>query len=113
MAGTTVMRTAVALLGAAVAWMVHLNASYAVVALGCAAVVARPGPWLVVVTAACTVVALISGVVAVRDWLDARRLGRDRQRVLMSVGALSALVFVVAILFEGAAPAAVPACPPA
>ena len=107
------MRTAVGLLGAAVAWTVHLNASYAVVALGCAAVVARPGLWLTLATFACAAAAVISGVVALRDWRAARRLGRERHRVLMSTGALSALVFVVAILFEGVTPAVLPACPPA
>jgi cation transport ATPase len=105
------MRTSVALLGAAVAWTVHFNTSYALVALGCAAVVSGPGAWLVVVTLVCAAAAVVSGTVAVRDWRAARRGRHEQQRVLMAVGALAAAVFTVAIVFEGVVPAFLPYCP--
>jgi hypothetical protein len=106
-----VTRTSLALLGPAVAWMVHFNASYAVVALGCAAVVSRPGAWLVIVTLVCAAAAMISGGLAVRDWRAARRDAHEGGVTLMAVGALAAVVFTVAIVFEAVVPIFLPYCP--
>jgi hypothetical protein len=106
------MRTFPALLGAAAAWTIHLNASYAIVALGCASVLSRPGPWLAALTLAAAAGAVASGAVALLGWRAAVRAQHERQRVLMVVGTLAAAVFITAIVLEGVVPAFLPYCPP-
>ena len=105
------MRTLTALLGSALAWTVHFNASYAVVAFACARIVSTPGVWLALVTLVCAAAAIVSGGIAVRDWRAARGNEQGGRRVLMAVGALAAIVFTVAIVFEAIVPMFVPYCP--
>jgi len=100
----------VAVLGAPVAWMVHLLASYAVVGLACAAEWSRADGSLVLVTAICLVAALTSGVVAYRRWRVAGHAG-DWERDIMLVGVLGTVMFAAAILLEAVVPAFVPLCP--
>ena len=104
------MTSLVAVLGAPVAWMLHLLASYAVVGLACSAEWNRADGSLALVTAICLAAALASGVVAYRRWRVAGRAG-DWQRDIMLVGMLGTVVFVPAIVLEAVVPAFVPLCP--
>ena len=104
------MRSLVAVLGAPVAWMLHLMASYAVVGLACAAGWTRADGSLVLVTAICFVAALASGGVAYRRWRADGHAG-DWERDVMLVGVIGTAVFAVAILLEAVVPAFLPLCP--
>jgi uncharacterized membrane protein YhaH (DUF805 family) len=103
------MTPLVAVLGAPVAWMLHLLASYAVVGLACAAHWNRAGSTLVLVTAICLAAALASGGVAYRRWRAAGRAGGERD--IMLVGIFGTAIFGAAILLESLVPAFVPLCP--
>ena len=99
-----------AVLGAPVAWMLHLMASYAVVGLACGAGWSRADGSLVLVTAICLVAALTCGVVAYRHWRAAGDAG-DWEGDVMLVGVLGTAVFALAILLQGVVPAFLPLCP--
>lgn len=103
------MKSLVAVLGAPVAWTLHLLASYAVVGLGCAAGWGRADGSLVLVTAVCLVAALASGKIAYRRWRAVGQGGRERD--VMLVGVLGTLVFTLAIALEAAVPMFLPLCP--
>jgi hypothetical protein len=96
----------VAVLGAPVAWTVHLLASYAVVGLGCAAGWSGPGRSLALVTAICLAAALGSGLLAYRRW-RATDAGTD----IVLVGVLGTPVFLLAITLEALVPLFLPLCP--
>ena len=122
----TPSRTAllVALLGAPVAWTVHLLAAYVLVALDCAT---RWDGGRVAI-AALTLVALLgagaSGLLARRLWVRARtadrptddawdaRMGDRTSRVafLMVVGLVMAVLFAIAIAYQAAPVLLVPVC---
>lgn len=108
-----------ALLGAPVAWSVHLLVCYFVVALDCTAGWNLAVPGIIGATVLTGAVAAWSGVVAWRHWPRPRGMtqfmseleqpvGRDRFLMLLGM-ALSAL-FTLAILAEALAPLFVPTC---
>lgn len=117
----------VALLGAPVAWTVHLLAAYTLVALDCST--RWDGGRGAI--AALTVVALLgagaSGLLARRLWMRARavdrptddtwdaRMGDRTSRVgfLMVVGLVMAVLFAIAIAYQAAPVLLVPVCSPA
>jgi hypothetical protein len=103
------MRLLVAVLGAPVAWMTHLMASYMVVGLACALEWTDADASLVAVTVVCLVAAVASGVLALRRWaVAAHQEGWEGD--VMLVGVLGAGLFVIAILLEAVVPAFVPLC---
>jgi hypothetical protein len=104
------MMPLVAVLGAPVAWTVHLLASYAVVGLACAAGASQADRPLGLVTVICLAAALASGLVAYRRWRGDAPSGHGR-RDIMLVGVLGTAVFTAAIVLQSVVPAFVPLCP--
>jgi hypothetical protein len=104
------MRSLFAVLGAPLAWTVHLLASYAVVGLACATGASRADGPLALLTVLCLAAALASGAVAYRGW-HAGEGSPDGRRDVMLVGVLGTAVFITAILLESVVPAFVPLCP--
>jgi len=104
------MRLLMAVLGAPVAWMLHLMVSYAVVGLACAAGWNRADGSLVLVTAICLVAALACGVATYRRWRATGHAG-DWERDVMLVGVVATAVFALAILLQAVVPAFLPLCP--
>lgn len=100
----------VAVLGAPLAWTLHLLTSYAIVGLACAAGASQAGRPLALVTAICLAVALASGLVAYRRW-RADGQPAEGQRDIMLVGVLGTVVFTTAIVLESVVPVFVPLCP--
>jgi hypothetical protein len=101
----------VAVLGAPVAWMLHLLVSYAVVGLACAAGWGRADGSLAIVTAICLAATLAAGAVAYRRWRPEPAQAAEGERDVVLVGVLGAPVFAVAIVLEAIVPAFLPLCP--
>jgi hypothetical protein len=104
------MSLLVAVLGAPVAWMVHLMASYMVVGLACAMGWPRADASLVALTVVCLLGAVASGVLAFRHWAGTMHQDGWKPDVML-VGVLGAGLFVIAIILEAVVPAFVPLCP--
>lgn len=125
----TPSRTAllVALLGAPVAWTVHLFVAYVLVALDCSTAWDGGRGAIAVLTLVALAGAIASGLLARRLWLRARavdrptddawdaRMGERTSRVgfLMVVGLATAVLFAIAIAFQAAPVLLVPVCSPA
>lgn len=115
-----------AMLGAAVAWSLHLLASYVLLAAGCTGAWAGTRPALVAVSVVALAVSVWSGVVAWRRWRVARavdrptddawdaRMGERTARVsfLMVVGLALAIVFALGIVYEALTVFLAPLCEP-
>lgn len=122
----TPSRTAllVALLGAPVAWTVHLLAAYGLVALDCSTRWSGGRGAVGALTAVALLGAGASGLLARRLWVRARaadrpaddawdaRMGDRTSRVafLMLVGLVLAVLFAVAIAYQAAPVLLVPVC---
>ena len=127
-AGTPALRhVLVALLGAPVAWALHLAGSYVLIAWACSSGWTRGVRWaLLALTAAALAAALGSALLARRRWMVARavdrpdddawdaRMGERTARIsfLMVVGLVTSLVFAVGIVYAALTMAFVPACQP-
>jgi hypothetical protein len=92
--------------GGPVAWALHLLASYAVVAAGCATGWNGTVPALVTVTLACAAASAGAAVVAWRD----RREAESTARMLAAIGLGLALLFLGVIVLGGVVPAMVALC---
>lgn len=118
-AGTSVGRTLFALFGGAIAWTLHFQGSYALVAIGC---VAGWGSTLLIVaaeTAVLAALALWSTAVAWREW---RRSSDDQPwdaalseprgwySWLMTAGVLMGITGAFAIALEGFGTLMLPLC---
>jgi hypothetical protein len=103
--------TTLAILGAALAWTLHLLASYAVVALACARGWRSAGPALAALTVVCVAAALGSGLLAWRRWRAESAAEAEARPALMLMGLLASPVFTLAILLGGIVPAVLPLCP--
>ena len=113
-----------ALLGAAVAWSLHLLASYVLVAAGCTGRWGGTRPALVAVSLAALALCAASGLVALRGWRAARavdrptddawdaRMGERTARVsfVMVVGLALALVFALGVVYEALTVFLAPLC---
>lgn len=105
------------LLGAPIAWLLHLSVSYFLVTLACTGDSGTPRWGILVATFGFAIVAASAGMVAYRGW---RRLpspagsdgepGASRGRFLLVTGMLLAGLFVVLIVLAGLPPLFVPAC---
>ena len=120
-----------ALLGGPVAWVVHLNAAYVIVALWCAEGWRGVGVAIGVLTALCALLCLWSAVLAVRLWREGQRLlandeepghpdswdsrmgERGARGVFLAVIALfMAGLFGLLVLLQALAPVFAPHCKP-
>ena len=120
----------VALLGSPLAWVVHLLASYLIVAMWCAARWDGIGVAIAGITLLCAAGAIASGALALRRWRHSRAgLGRDNEPgvpgswddrmsergarvVFLSVmGLFMAAVFTWLIVLQGMPPLFASACP--
>ena len=106
-------------LGAPVAWTLHLFASYLILTIGCRTGWAGTTPAILVVTILFAAAAFASGVLAFRRWQ--RTSGEDRdwrmaiseprtRDLLWMLGILAAALFGVTILLAGLPPLLVPLC---
>lgn len=117
----TDVRLLFALLGGAFAWTLHLLASYAVVAVGCARGWAAARPALIVVTLAALALTGAAAIVGERARARSstladttRRTGQapaiDAARFTLSVGGGLSALFAFLILLGGAVPFLTPLC---
>ncbi len=107
------------LLGAPLAWSLHLAVEYLIVALACATgwgagVVVALG----IVTAVLAVLSALAGLFALRQWKRLRssedendETGARPQSFLMLTGVLLSMLFTLTIILTGLAPLFVPVCP--
>lgn len=124
-AGTPALGTLLfALLGSAVAWSLHLLASYVVLAAGCTARWGGTRAALVAVSVVALAVTAWSGIVAWRRWRVARavdrptddawdaRMGERSARVsfVMVVGLALAVVFGLGVVYEALTVFLAPLC---
>jgi hypothetical protein len=93
-------------LGSAVAWSLHLLASYAVVTVGCSTQWKGTALALAALTIGCAVVSAGAGVVAWRD----RSRTEPTVRLLGTIGVGLALLFLGVIALGGTVPVMVPLC---
>jgi hypothetical protein len=117
-AGTA--RVLFGLLGAPLAWTVHLSASYFILAVACPAEWRHTGAALAGLTLLCLAVAAAAGLAAYRlwrrvgnargDWGEALTEPGGRSALLMMVGMALAPVFALIILLGGLIPVLVPVC---
>ncbi|HYD55034.1 MAG TPA: hypothetical protein VEA99_20525 [Gemmatimonadaceae bacterium] len=120
-----------ALLGSPLAWVVHLNGAYVIVALWCAERWPGTGIAVGVLTALCVAACAASGLLAVRLWRtgqrllatdeepgepgswDARMGERGARGVFLAVVALfMAALFGYLVLLQGLPPVFAPHCKP-
>jgi len=115
-----------ALLGGAVAWSLHLLASYVLLAYGCSSAWGGTRAALAAVSIVALAVTVGSGLVARRRWLVARavdrptddawdaRMGERTARVsfLMAVGLALAVVFALGVAYEALTIFLAPLCEP-
>jgi hypothetical protein len=108
-----------AVLGAPLAWVVHLGVSYFLVALGCSTRWSGTDAALAVATLLLAAVAAGAGLVAHRAWRQVRvqqawltSMGepRGRSSFLTLVGVGVAAIFTLLILLAGLPPLFVPTC---
>lgn len=108
------VRLLFALLGGALAWTLHLFASYAVVAVGCLHGWSGARPTLAAVTFAALGLALSAGIVAVRSGSDDRLLGPETgaatERFTLGLGVRLSALFGFLILLGGLVPFLAPLC---
>ena len=107
-------------LGAPIAWTLHLFVSYLLVTIGCNVVWGGTVPAILIATALFAAAAFGSGVVAYRrwrvasgtlsDWREAMREPRGQGSMLWMIGILLAGLFGFVILLAGIAPLFVPLC---
>lgn len=107
-------------LGAPVAWSLHLLLCYFIVALDCTTGWGGAVPAIVIATVVLGAVAAWAGAVAFRHWPPPRGIGRvlselgepvGRDRFLMLLGMALSALFTLAILATALAPLFVPTCP--
>jgi hypothetical protein len=107
------------LLGAPTAWLLHLGASYVVVATGCTTGWSGTGSALVASTILFAALAALAGFTSLRVRRGLRVAGGllesiDRSRGLaaffMLIGTLGAALFLLLILLNGISPLFVPTC---
>lgn len=122
-------RLLLALLGAPVAWTLHLFVGYTLVAFGCATAWSGTDAAIVVLTVACATAAVAAGLLGLRLWRQAQahrlsdeepgddepwdaRLGERgaRTNFLAIAGVMLAIVFTYAIVIEGLPPLFAPTC---
>ena len=110
-------RLLIAFLGAPTAWMVHLGASYFLVALGCGTGWQGAEPGVLITTVLCAAAAGWSGWLGWRGWQRARpgddgvALDPPEVRGFLAVsGVLLAALFCGAIIITGIAPLFLPMC---
>ena len=113
-----------ALLGSAIAWSLHLLASYVLLAAGCTGRWAGTRPALVAVSVVALALCAWSGLVAWRRWRAARRVDRPtddawdarmgertaRVSFLMVVGLALAIVFGLGVVYEALTVFLAPLC---
>ena len=103
-----------ALLGGALAWALHLFASYAVVAVGCLHGWTGARLTLAVVTLAALGLAISAGIVAGRSGSDRRPLGQETgleaEAFTLGLGARLNTLFGFLILLAGLVPFLAPLC---
>jgi hypothetical protein len=109
-----------ATLGGPVAWLMHLSASYVIVATACASDWRGTTAALIAVTLLSAALAVAAGIAALhgRRRLDGERgpsagveRPHDRARFFMRIGIIGAGIFLLLILLNGLSPFFVPACP--
>lgn len=122
-------RLVLALLGAPVAWTLHLLGGYFLVAVGCATAWAGTDAAILALTAFCVAGAVATGLLALRLWrrsqehrLTDREPGDDepwdarlgergaRANFLAISGVMLAILFTFAIVIEGLPPLFAPTC---
>jgi len=122
-------RLVLALLGAPVAWTLHLLVGYVIVAFGCATAWGGTDAAIVALTVACAAGAVAAGLLGLRLWRRAQehrlsdeepgddepwdaRLGERgaRANFLAIAGVMLAILFTYAIVIEGLPPLFAPTC---
>lgn len=105
--------------GAPLAWALHLFASYVLLTVGCRTAWSGTIPAIIIVTIVLALAAFASGVLAFRRW---RRTGGEERGwraalseprtrdLLWMLGILAAALFGTAILLAGLPPLLVPLC---
>jgi hypothetical protein len=108
------------LLGAPLAWSLHLAVEYVLVALACSTSWERGlAATLAIATVVLAALSAIAGVFALRHWKRLRAsedahddAGARPQSFLMLAGVLLSVLFTLTIILTGLAPLFVPVCPP-
>lgn len=125
-------RLLLALLGAPVAWTLHLLVGYVLVAFGCATAWDGTDLAVLALTVLCAAAAIAAGLLGLRLWRQAQehrlsdeepgddepwdgRLGERgaRANFLAIAGVMLAILFTYAIVIEGLPPLFAPTCSPA
>ncbi|WP_340123384.1 hypothetical protein [Methylobacter svalbardensis] len=114
------IKIAVGLFGAPVAWITQLFLSEPLAAHACypyrmpltAPIWEGLPVILAIISIACFAVALLSGLVAWTSWRqsDAKSVGENRNRFLVKLSAMSSFIFIVAIIFNICVILLVPPC---
>jgi hypothetical protein len=112
----TTLRLLVAMLGAPVAWALHLLVSYGIVGVGCMTGLRGTVALLALTTVLCATAAVGAGLIAYRE-RRARGAAReaagqlpDARAMLLDIGLVASGVFLLVILVAGLAPLFVPLC---
>ena len=119
-------KLAFAFLGAPVLWSLHFGTIYVIDTLSCTEGWMGAGTAIIVVTVPFAALSALSGIIAWRGWRrtepDGGEAGADtefeemfveargRERLLLAVGMMSAVLFTLLIVFEGLAPLVTPLC---
>lgn len=113
-------RLGFAFLGSPVLWSVHFGLIYLIDTLSCTEGWTGAGTAILIITAPFAALSAYSGLVAWRGWQQRGDTGPDpenmfvdvrgRERVLLAVGLMNAVLFTLLIVFEGVTPALVPSC---
>ena len=110
------LRLVLGLLGAPLAWTLHLAASYAIVGIGCSTGWNGVAGAVVVTTLVCAALAVASGAASYSAYRrmatsgDATRAERPTPDMLMLIGAILAGLFTAVIIIQGVPPLMLPPC---
>ena len=110
------LRLVLGLIGAPLAWTLHLAASYAIVGIGCSTGWNGVAPAVVVTTLVCAALAVASGVASYSAYRRLAPAGDPSQAehpapgMLMLIGAILAGFFTAVIVIQGVPPLMLPPC---
>ena len=104
-----------ALTGGGIAWLLHLSAAYALVAVGCPRGWPAPGWQIGGLTGLCASLAVAVCALALRRRRRLQRLpdtdpGWQAQRLMLGVGSVLAVLFGIAVMLGGVVALVVPPC---